>query len=235
MTKNLLAILLLIAFVINTNAQKTMEKGTIVMEITDVKSDDEQAAMMASMIKGSQMNLHFNGKKSVTQMSMMGGMVNQSTFTDIDANTFDMLFDMMGQKIWVNDKLDAMKNNENAAKAKQSKVTYDKNDKKTILGYDCYAMSIIMPGSDKPMAKAYVTEAIKSKANMIQGMEALEFAGFPLEFTVDATVMQLTMTTKEIKDTVDDTKLKVNGEGYTKMTMEEFTKKMGGMGAGLGF
>lgn len=235
MVKNLLAIILLIAFVINTDAQKVLEKGTIKMEITDVKTDDEQMAMMIGMLKGSEMNLHFNGSKSVTQMSMMGGMVNNITHTDLKNNTYDMFMDMMGQKFWVSDKLDAMKNSENAAKAKQAKITYDKNDKKTILGYDCYAMAITMPGSDKAVAKGYITEAIKSKANMIQGMEALEFAGFPLEFTVDATVMQLTMTTKEIMDTVDETKLAINGEGYKKMTMEEFTKQMGGMGAGLGF
>ncbi len=234
MKKIFLSIAALIVLSINTNAQKTLEQGFIKMEITDVTSDDEQMAMMLQMMKGSQTEVHFKGDRYVTNMNMMGGMVTMKTYVDEDKKGFDMLMDAMGQKFWVASTLDEARGSEQAEVAKNAKVTYDKNDKKTILGYDAYKVSIELPNQEGMMITGYITEAIKTKANLMQGMEALKLNGYPLEFTVKNPQMTLTMTTKEIKDEVDMSKLELKTDGFTKMTMEEFTKQMGGM-SGMGF
>ena len=87
---------------------------------------------------------------------------------------------------------------------------------------------------DGTTVTGYVTEDIKTKANLIQGFQTLEFAGYAMEFTVSKSNFAVTMSAVDIKDTVDDNKFKFDTKGYKKMTMAELEKAMGGMG-GFGF
>lgn len=234
MKKIIFSLLTVAVFSFNLMAQKTLEQGYIKMEITDVTSNDEQTAMMLQMMKGSQTEVHFKGDRYMTNMNMMGGMVSMKTYIDEEKKGFDMLMDAMGQKFWVASNLDEARGTEQSEIAKSAKIIYDKNDKKTILGYDAYKVTISIPQQEGMTITGYITESIKTKANLMQGMEALKLEGYPLEFTVTNPTMSLTMSTKEIKEEVDMSQLNMTTEGFTKMTMEEFTKQMGGMG-GMGF
>ncbi len=91
-------------------------------------------------------------------------------------------------------------------------------------------MTIQNPAMEDMNVSAYITEEIKTKANIIRGFESLEYAGFPLEFTVGNAMFAMTMTTKAIEDKVDDAKFTIDTNGYKKMTMEEFQKSFGNMG-----
>ena len=234
MNKKLFTLAILFVSAIGLMAQKSLSKGLVKMEITQVSSPDPQTASMLEMMKGSQTEIYFNDKKHATKMSMMGGMVEVKTYINQESKGFDMLMDMMGQKMWIASNLDEMANDEQAKKAATSKVEYNKADKKEILGYHCYAMTVTMPDVPDMKLTGYVTEEIKTDANIIQGMQAIKFAGFPIEYTVENTQMKMTMTAVEIKDVVEEDKMVAKTDGYTKMTMEEFKKKMGGMG-GFGF
>ncbi len=216
-------------------SQKSLSEGKIVMEISNVTSEDPQTAAMLEMMKGSQTEINFNKSSHSTKMSIMGGMVEVKTYTNNDDKKFDMLMDMMGQKMWIASTLDEMAKDEQAKKALDTKVEYNKEDKKVILGYNCYAMSMSSPDNPDVVIKGYVTEDIKTDANIIQGFQAVKFSGFPMEYTMKTEAMTMTMTTKEIKESIDTSSLMAKTDGYTKMTMAEFKSKMGGMGAGLGF
>ncbi len=235
MNKIVLTCVFMLSTLIIGFSQKSLSEGKIVMEISTVTSEDPQTAQMLEMMKGSQTEINFNKAGHSTKMSIMGGMVEVKTYTNTGDKKFDMLMDMMGQKMWIASTLDEMAKDEQAKKAMETKVNYDKNDKKTILGYNCYGMSMSSPENPDMVIKGYVTEDIKTDANIIQGFQAVKFSGFPMEYTVKTEAMTMTMTAKEIKETVDAATFVVKTDGYTKMTMEEFKAKMGGMGAGLGF
>jgi hypothetical protein len=62
----------------------------------------------------------------------------------------------------------------------------------------------------------------------------LKLNGYLLEFTVNNPQMKMTMTTVEINDKVDESRMEMRTEGFQKITMQEFTQQMGA-GMGLGF
>ncbi len=235
MNKNFLTLTFILVSILSGFSQKTLSEGKIVMEITEVTSDNAQTAQMLEMMKGSQTEINFNKDGHATKMSIMGGMVEVKTYTNTGSKQFDMLMDMMGQKYWISSNLDEMAKDEAAKKMAETKVEYKKDDKKVILGYNCYAMSVVNPENPDVKISGYVTEEVKSDANIIQGFQAVKFSGFPMEYTMTTPDMKLTMSAKDIKDKSDANTLVAKTDGYTKMTMEEFKTKMGGMGAGLGF
>jgi len=234
MKKHLLSFLLLVAPIslITINAQKTLDQGTIKMEITKVGSEDAQTAQMLEMMKGTSFTIIFKGEESITKTSMMGGMVNTDIKMDKVSGKFDMYMDMMGQKMWIESTLEEASKSQGQVKAVVEAV---KSDTKDILGYNTYRVNI--KNSDTPEMKisAYVTEDVKAPANGIQGLQSVDLPGFPLMVIMESPQMSMTMETKELSDKMDDSSLTVDTGGYKKMTMEEFQKSMGGMGGGMGF
>lgn len=208
-------------------AQKTLEAGVIKIEITDVKADDPQQAMMLESMKGSETVINFKGKQSAVAMSMMGGMINMKINTDPDANKFDMLMDAMGQKMWIESPLDASVSPEEKEKASKAIVEYDKSKTKEIAGYKCFAFSI--KNEESGDINGYMTSDIKANNN-IQGYQSLKLDGFPMEYTVSNEGFSMTMSAKEISDKVDESAFVLDTKGYKKMTMDEFKAMMGGAG-----
>ena len=145
-----------------------------------------------------------------------------------------MLFDAMGQKIWVESNTDEAKKMQPTPDMSDYKIDYDKSDVKEIKGYKAYKAIITVPGQEDMKIIGYITEEIKTNAKIIQGMEDLKLDGFPLEFSMKNPQMTMTFSTTNVEEKVDANKFKVSTDGYKKMTMEEFQQQMGGMG-GLGF
>ncbi len=234
---NLLILTSLLSVSCKLSSQKTLESGHIKMEITSVSADDPQTEMMLGNMKGSQTEVFFKGSEYVTAMDMMGGMVKMKTHVNHGSNTMNMLFDMsmMGQKTWIESKLDELQNAEEKEKLSKTKVTYDKSATKTILGYSCYKMAVTSPEMEGMTVTGYVTDQIKTKANLVQGFQSLQFEGYTMEFTVSNPQFSMTMTAVEISDKVDENAFVLDTKGYKKMTMAEFQQAMGGMGGGFGF
>lgn len=228
--KNIISIVMLAFFAaISMNAQS----GTIVMEITDVSSDNPQMAAMTDMFKGSETAIYFKDKVSVTKMNMMGGMVKVDVKTDAEQKT-DMLMEMMGNKIWVEttkleaDRMKAEADNPMA----EMEFTYDTEDTKEISGFNCYKMTIEFPDAEGSSIVGYVTEEIDVRPPVIQGVEVSEFRGFPLEFTFTNPMMSMTTMAKSFEDTVDESVFELNTSGFKKMTIAEFGEMMQSMGGG---
>lgn len=216
-------------------AQEEISKGYIKMEITDVSAEDEQMAAGLEMMKGTESEVYFNGKQSVTIMNMMGGMVKMTNHMS-EAGDLNMLMDAMGQKMHVeSSKLDMDKMKaENPSATSELDYAYDEDDTKEIAGYKCFKMTATVPGEETPMISAYVTEDITASAALIQGVDLNDFRGFPLEFTVTMQgMMSLTTTTVDFKKGLDDMSVfDIKADGYQKMSMEDFMKNAGG---GFGF
>lgn len=214
------------------HAQKTLDKGFIKMELTEVSATDPQVAASLEMMKGSQTEIYFTPEKSVSFMSMMGGMVEIKNYADHTSKTNDMLFNMMGNKTWVTMPIKD-ENNEDVKKMMESaQIEKLPDDVKTISGYKCSKVIVKLPEADLELI-AYVTDEIKNSSNPVQGFEGFNFGGFPLEFTTKNNMFSMTMSTIEIIEEVDEKKLTMKTDGYQKMTLEEFQKTMGGMGFGF--
>lgn len=216
-------------------AQKVFDKGTVKMEITEIKSADPQMAMQLEMMKGSKTEVIFTEKIQATVADMMGGMVKITSVSNTESDQFDMLMDMMGQKMWINSTISELaKDPQQAAIKNTTVVKVDKTVTKEILGHKCYKVSISSPEMAEMTVEAFVTEDIKgSGQSLIQGFQSVELPGFPLEVTIKNAMMDITMIAKEVTDTVDTAKLNPKKDGFKKMTMEEFKKQMGGMGMGF--
>jgi hypothetical protein len=214
-------------------AQKTLTKGTTTMEITNVLSEDPQMQMILEGIKGSQTILVFAEDKYVSSSDIMGGMVKITSHVSKKDNMMNMLFESMGNKIWVESTLDKAQTQQQKEIAMKNSVTYDKNDTKEILGYKCYKMTVTNPEMQEMTLTGYVAPEILTKANIIQGFQSVEFEGFPLEYTMKNKMGSITMTAKEVTDKVDESKFVLDTKGFKKMTMEEFQKLAESMGMGF--
>ncbi|MDF1696877.1 MAG: hypothetical protein P1U56_13630 [Saprospiraceae bacterium] len=234
--KHLINFFLLLVPFVGVTAQNTIDKGYVKIEVTEATSDNPQAAMQLEMMKGTVTEVFFKDGKYKTSMSMMGGMINMTNLVNQESNAMDMLIDAMGQKMWVNTNIEeAKKTQPGAQDMSDFKVEYDKSVTKTILGYEAYKTTITGPSTGGMKIEGFVTEEIKTDANIIQGMEDLKLAGFPLEFSIVNPQMTLTFTATDIKGEVADSDFVLNTEGFKKMTQEEFAEMMNAMGGGMGF
>ncbi len=234
--KNILATICLLTFTGFSTIQAQLSEGTMTLEITDVTSDNPQVAAMSDMMKGNQTVVYFKDGTSLTKMNMMDGMIKIDVRVDSEENT-DMLMEMMGNKMWVaatkaeNDRMKA----ENDNPLEEMEISYDEGDTKEIAGYDCYKMIVTFPDADNASLEAYITEGLKINAPVIQGVELEGFKGFPLEYTFNNGMMNITVTTASLETTVDASVFDLNTSGFQKMTMQELMDMMGGMGGSFGF
>ena len=211
--------------------------GTIVYEITDASSDNPQAAQFAEMMKGNETLVYFKDGMSLTKVNMMGGMIKIDVKQDKEQN-LDMLFDAMGQKMWVNSpklEQDRMKA-ESDNPMEYMEIAYDMDDTKTVAGYECFKMTVDFPDVEGVKLEAYVTDQVDVRPAIIQGVDMDEFKGLPLEYVFYNPQMNLTVSAKSFEETVDPAVFELNTAGYQKMTMKEFvelTQQFGGGGFGF--
>lgn len=215
-----------------TKADATVQlaEGYVKMEITDVTSDDEQMAQYLEMMKGSETEVYFTADQSLTVMNMMGGMMQMKNLLSKEGD-MNMYMDMMGQKMHIPatkaelDRAKAESDNENAWD--ELEFEYDETDRKEILGFDCYKMTSV--GEDSNMKfEAYITDAIKTNAAIIQGADLSNFRGFPLEYNISMPKMTMVIEAQDFKKEVDSSVFDIKADGYTKMTFDEFIENMGG-------
>ncbi len=208
------------------------DQGTLTMAITDVSSDNEQMAAGLEMMKGTELKVTYDGKRSMTKMNMMGGMVKTDIKMSEEGN-MDMYMDMMGQKMWIPaTKAEMEKAQAESGADQEFDYQYDENDTKEIAGFNCYKMTMTTPANPEFTLTAYVTEDIDINAAVIQNVDITKFKGFPLEYTMDMGMMKMTFSTTEFSKEADLSVFEVDTKGYKKMTMEEFQAQMGAMGGG---
>jgi len=204
------------------------------MELSEVSADDPAVEQQMQMMKGMELNVHFNDSGSLTTMDMMGGMIKSTSLYSNDGSG-KLLMDMMGNKMYIPiTKAEAEKAAEAGSEMWDNvDITYDKSDTKEIQGVECYKM-VLKPkeASEGGMEmSAYITDAIKASANIMQ-IDTKKFDGFPMELSIGAAGGTMTFTTTKLDKSVDDSLFNLDTKGYTEMTFDEFMEMMGSMGGG---
>lgn len=215
----LIALLILGA---TTNAQTQLKKGSITYAMTMPDAGEEMAAMGESII-----TVHFDEKTIATDMSMMGGMMLMKTIVPSE-NKKDskMTMEVMGMKYEITDideeaskNASVITNLDNA-----TEIIYDKKDTKEITGFKCYKATITM--NDGSTSIFYVTDAIAPQAPTSPDAK-IKLTGYPLEMKVKTAQGDMIMTATKFSKEIPADAFKI-GDGFTKITMEEFQKQMGG-------
>lgn len=227
MKKTLFSLAILCFVATSLLAQKKIKgQAHISYEITEVKSQD----MMASMMKGSTMDLYITEKNSHSSMNMMKGMMKMDAYTLSGADKPVTLMQMMGSKIKV---VDDKKIEEGKTEASKPDFKVNKEITKEIAGYKCYEAKAEM--EDGTTIILFVTDKINLNAG--KGVSAFGAffnavdGAFPLEISFSGKDIGMTMTAQDIESKVDDSVFKYDDEGYKEMTPEELQK----MGMGMGF
>lgn len=207
---------------VSMNAQNALKSGSVTYSMTMPSASEEMAAMGESTI-----TVNFNDKIQATDMSMMGGMMLMKTIVPVgNEKDSKMTVEVMGMKYEITDAgAEATKNNNGLSNLDNAKdVVYDKKDTKEIVGFKCYKATVTM--NDGTTSVFYITEAI---APQVQKADAkIKLPGYPLEMTVQTAQGDMVMKAVKFSKEVPADAFKV-GDGFTKVTMEEFQKQMGGM------
>lgn len=226
--KNVLFLFLSLALSISAIAQKKMTEGVIVLELTEIDSDDPSMAGMLSSMKGGTMETVFTSKNQKSTMKMMGGMVTTQTYIDVKAKKSKTYMDMMGNKIAL--KLDAEEASKASAETDVDIV--ETKETKVIKGYKTKKYIIKPKGVEMNGGEIsiYVAEDIQvGTIDLGNNMTTSKLKGAPLEMNMKMQGMSMVYTLKSIDEEVPANAFK-EPTGYKEMTMEEFQKSMGGMG-----
>ncbi|MQP25679.1 hypothetical protein GFJ94_11455 [Flavobacterium sp. LMO8] len=207
---------------ITAHAQTQLKKGSVTYSLTMPSANEQMAAMGEST-----MTVNFDEKTQAMNMDMMAGMMLMKTIIPTEnKKETKMTMEVMGMKYEITDAgEEASKQSRGLANLENAKeIIYDKKDTKEIVGFKCYKATVTL--NDGSKNTFYITEAI---APQVESSESkLKLSGYPLEITTQTAQGEMIMkATKFSKDIPTDAF--VVGEGYTKVTMEEFQKQMGGM------
>ena len=207
---------------VTMNAQTALKKGSVAYKI-EMSGNNEANAMMGE----STMTIHFDEKMQATEMNMMGGMMLMKTISPVgNLKDSKMAIEVIGMKYEITDiDEEALNSNKSVGDLENAlEVSYDKKDTKEIAGFKCYKATVNM--NDGTKSTYYITEAIVPQISATESK--LKLAGYPLEITTQTAQGDMIMKATKFSKEVSPEAFKV-GEGYTKTTMEEFQKQMGGM------
>ena len=227
MYKTTFLALSLILFSFTATAQKNIKEGSVTFELSEISPDSPEMQMM----KGSRMKITFDKKKQALEMDMMGGLMNIKTIIDTDKEESVTLTDMMGDKTLVKMSKEEYEKQKEKQASPNFEITYDKNDTKEIVGYQCY--KAVLKDTSGNVINIYVTEDIKTKVKYFEQM----FPGlnvFPMEFAINNSGISMVFSAQEFLTKLAADAFEYSTEGYTEMTLEEFEKSIGAMG-GMGF
>lgn len=219
LTKIAFTFLLLTGVMMNAQALK---KGSVTYKLV-ITGNDEAAAMMGD----SQLTINFDEKIQATEMSMMSGMMLMKTITPIgNIKDTKMTVEVMGMKYEIIEAgEEALNSNKGVADLENAtEVTYDKGDVKEIAGFKCYKANVKM--ADGNTNVFYITDAIAPQTPLKE--TKVQLAGFPLQVITNTPQGEMTMTATVFSKELPKDCFVITGEGYTRLTMEEFKKQMGG-------
>jgi len=208
---SLLVTMAVLVMNLDLSAQKKFTNGSISFKVIQVDGPE----YLKSFIRGGRSTIHIKEDMMNTELYMMNGMVQSEVITNNQTDTSFMLNDMMGDKTAV--LLDDVTPEDGI------KISYDKKDKKEIVGYTCHKVSIKFKGGKIDM---YVTDDIKAPNQLFRAYPGLK--GFPLEYDMAKNGVTLTFQASTISHIVpEDTKFLIPDD-YKRMTMKEFEAMMKG-------
>lgn len=213
------------AFILLTSSMmhaQALKKGSVTYKL-EITGNDEAAAMMGE----SQLTINFDEKTQATEMNMMSGMMLTKTITPVgNIKETKMAVEVMGMKYEIIEAgEEALNSNKGVANLDDATdVTYDKGDVKEIAGYKCYKANVKM--ADGSTNVLYITDAIAPQTPLKE--TKVKLTGYPLQIITRTPQGEMTMTAISFSKELPKDCFVISGEGYTKITMEDFKKQMGG-------
>ncbi|HOY03823.1 MAG TPA: hypothetical protein PLO67_00400 [Saprospiraceae bacterium] len=204
------------------------QEGRALFEVTDVKSDNPQAAQQltgATIL----VQTHNGVVKSVS--SMMNNAVQMQRVTNLQNQGSALYLDLMGKKIYVS-VADSIQRARLKVREENTNISYDPAVTKVINGYTCHKAVVETLREDGSVREydLFVTEEIKLPNFAISGLPA-SLRGFPLEYVMKTGSTEVVYTLKELTDTVASD-FQETPAGYPEMPFAEFEA---GLGKKLGF
>lgn len=250
--KRVILISLISLFGCITLAHAQITKGSITMQMSDMEMpgmEEDMNSHMKGFMGDMKMLMHFKPGYQVTEIKMMGMIDIKQHFEN---NLMTQYMEMMGQKIMVKSNMSEQTEQLKAMgidpdkMAEMYQITYDKADKKNIMGYDCYAANIninlsdltpgqeMLEGMEKMNMKMYITEAIQMEQFNLQSLPGFKMNGTPLAYGIDMGMMKMMFEATEINTNPDEAVFEKPEGNYREMTVEEL-QKMGMGSSGFGF
>lgn len=198
---------------------QTITNGFVKYAMT---SDNEEMAMMGEVI----ITNYFNETDTAVEIDIMSGMMITKVYTKFSEPDKPIItMDAMGNKFQITGVEGKDKGETDFSDVKNMEsVTYDKKDIKEIQGHKCYKANIKYINNKTGVF--YLTEKIAPKKPE-NAEEKVKLSGFPLEMIITSEEGTLTIIATEIsKDLPKDSF--IIPEDFEKITMEEFTERMGG-------
>lgn len=201
-------------FSIAALAQKSIEEGKIVYEISFPENDfDEQTLAMLP----TQSTMYFKGNISRTELSMAMGMENASIY-DGKSGKVTTLTNMMGNKTYM-----TMDDTQDKGTAEKPEIV-NTDETKTIAGYLC--KKSIMKMKDGSSVELYHTDKISSTMSGVPNSK--ELGGFPLEFSINQMGFKMKFIAQSVAaEKVSDELFKVPSD-YKFVTPDDMRKMYGG-------
>ncbi|TVQ51351.1 MAG: hypothetical protein EA362_00455 [Saprospirales bacterium] len=203
--------------------------GHLIMEIIEAEmegsANNPEAAMAMDMLKGSTTSIYFTPEKEMTVMDMMGGMMLTRTLTNIKDDNIFTFMDMMGQRFKVN----MGSFSEISEQEENVQIIVDKNDRKNILGFDCYKVTIVSSEGGVSMSmETYVTEDIRTNSSVVQGMQSNVMPGTIMKMSINTQGIKMVTKAKSFNPDFDKSVFDFDQSGYQEMDLETFQRM--GMG-----
>ena len=212
----------LVSFSVSAQKKEKTFAGSIKYSITyedlDPQYKGQVPTEMVTYVK--------DGKVRADQVSPMYTM---SAITLEDGGAI-ILFDMMGQKIAVQQTKEDIEKAKAEAKEsgdlKDSEPVVKATDEtKVIAGYKCTKYEVTTDGETM---EVFVTEDIPMHATYYENSQVKGVKGVPMQYTMTSQGMNMTMTAKEVKKGGVNNSMFMITDDYQKMTAEEFSKMLGG-------
>ena len=168
-------------------------------------------------------------KDGKIRMDQVSPMYTMGAITLEDGSAI-VLIDVMGQKLATQQTKEDIEKAKAEAKEsgdiKDSEPVVKATDEtKTIAGYKCTKYEITTDGETM---EVFVTEEINMPENYYENSQVKGVKGVPMEYTMSANGLNMTMTAKEVKKGGVNNSMFMITDDYQKLSAEEFAKMLGG-------
>ncbi|MCA0235992.1 MAG: hypothetical protein LCH81_06385 [Bacteroidetes bacterium] len=221
--KKSLVLVVFTLFALSTYVASAQNEGRALFQVTDVKSENPQAAQQLS---GATMlvQTHNGVVKSVT--SMMNNAVQFQRFTNTENHGSALYLDLMGKKIYVA-VADSIQRLRLKDREENTHITYEPATTKVINGFTCHKAIVETLREDGSVREyhLFVTDEIKLPNFAIAGIPS-SLKGFPLEYTIKNGTTEVLYTLREL--TTDNAgTFEETPSGYPEMPFAEFEAGLG--------
>lgn len=204
----------LLVLSVSAIAQKSMEEGKIVYQISFPENEfDEQTLAMLP----TESTMYFKGNMSRTELKMAMGMENASIY-DGKSGKVTTLTNMMGNKTYM-----TMDESQEKEKAETPEIVKTE-ETKTIAGYVC--KKTVMKMKDGSTMEFYQTDKIATSMSGVPS--AKELGGFPLEFSINQMGFKMKFVAMSVaSEKISEELFKIPSD-YKFVTPEDMRKMYGG-------